>query len=81
MSEGAEKKHGGARPGSGRKPAGTTAVSVAMRRDLIKRIDAWRKDSNLSRPAAIRLLTMAGLCRAKEVAELVAEHQQGMEHA
>jgi hypothetical protein len=60
MEKAIPKKHGGPRPGAGRKPTGRDpARTFRLSDEFIARLDAWR--GNLSRAEAIRRLVGLGL--------------------
>ena len=84
MKKAIQKRRGGKRPGSGRKPTGTDpARTIRLSDDFIDKVDAWAADQPdlPSRSEAIRRLVELGLAgktkrkppREALVADLAAE--------
>jgi hypothetical protein len=68
MKKATPKKHGGPRPGSGRKPTGKDPVrTMRLSDEFIALVDAWaaKQDGQPSRSEAIRRLVEIGLGAVK----------------
>jgi hypothetical protein len=62
MKKAIPKKHGGKRPGAGRKPTGRDpARTFRLSDELIATLDAWAAAQDLSRSEALRRLVELGL--------------------